>query len=91
MSQVLHCIVFSTREVSTFKEKFADFMRKVAEEEGKAEVEEIMPKIKVEYSEESVVIWLPRTLKSFSFLAEVLDSVSNFKFAYDTLMTPSII
>lgn len=85
MNRVLHGIVFSTKDVGNFKERFTKLMDRISREDPNG-LEEILPVFKVEYSEERVVICLPKTLSSFSFLAEVLDSVNNFKVAYNTLM-----
>ena len=85
MNQVLHGIVFSTKDVSNFKERFTKLMDRMSKEDPRG-LEEILPEFKVDYSEERIVICLPKTLSSFSFLAEVLDSVNNFKVAYNTLM-----
>ena len=85
MTRVLHSIVFATKDVANFKERFTKLMDRMSKEDPNG-LDEILPEFKVEYSEERVVICLPKTLSSFSFLAEVLDSVSNFKVAYNTLM-----
>ena len=85
MNRVLHGIVFSTKDVGNFTERFTKLMDRISREAPNG-LEEILPVFKVEYSEERVVICLPKTLSSFSFLAEVLDSVNNFKVAYNTLM-----
>ena len=93
MSRRVYRLVFSSNDIKNFRKNLSKILLKMAaydeeEEAGIATEERLkISEFKIEYENEKIVIWLPKTPEAFTFLAEILDNMNDFKIAYNSLIS----